>query len=96
MSPALGRVRRVGVCQSKLFAAIETNLIRPAFDGEDPAQVAMTTAEGKLENPTQRVHRSYNRAWRENVALTTICSPLFEGHSLTKRRSPAHYPMDCK
>lgn len=74
---ALGRVR-TAVRQIKLFAAIETHLIRPAFDGEDPAQVTMTTAEGELENPTQRVHRSYNRAWRREGGSTTIDSPLFE------------------
>jgi hypothetical protein len=59
MSPRLGCIRRASVRQIKLLAAIETNLVSPAFDGEDPAQVAMTTAEGELENPTQRVHPSY-------------------------------------
>jgi len=53
------------VRQVKLFSTIETDFVGPPFDGEHAAQVTMATAESKTENPTQRVHRSCDRAWRE-------------------------------
>ena len=58
MSATLGRARNVRIRQIKLFAAIEADFIRPAFDREYTAQVTVTTAEHELEHPTQRVHRS--------------------------------------
>jgi hypothetical protein len=58
ISATLGRARNVRIRQIKLFAAIETYLVRPAFDGEHAAHVTVATAERELEDPTQRVHRS--------------------------------------
>ena len=92
MSPALGCIRRARVREIKLFAAIETNLVSPAFDGEDPAQVAMTTAESELEHPTQRVHPSYNRAWRGEGGLNHHLLTAVGKHSLMKRHSADEYP----
>jgi hypothetical protein len=58
ISVTLGCARNMRIRQVKLFATIETDLIRPAFDREHTAQVTVTTAEHELEHPTQRVHRS--------------------------------------
>jgi hypothetical protein len=59
----------MGVRQVKFFPTIETDLVGPPFDGEHSAQVTVATAEGKTENPTQRVHRSYDRAWHEETGF---------------------------
>ncbi len=57
----LGSVRGVSVRQIKLFPAVKTDLVGPAFDGEHSAQVTGAAAKSELKNPTQRIHGSYDR-----------------------------------
>jgi hypothetical protein len=59
----------VSVRQVKLFPAVEADLVRSPLDSEHPAHVTVTTAERELEDPTQRVHRSCNHDWREEVGF---------------------------
>ena len=79
------------VRQIKLFAAVETDLVRPAFDGEHAAHVTVATAERELEDPTQRVHRSFDRVWREQTGLKRHSSAASE-HSLMECMPPGQYP----
>jgi hypothetical protein len=71
-SASLGRVRSVGYRQIELFSAIETDLVGPPFDCENAAHVAVTATEGELENPTQRVHQSYDQSGAEKLAASEI------------------------
>jgi hypothetical protein len=71
----------VGIGQLKFFSAIETDLVGPAFDGEDSAQLTVATAERELEDPTKRVHCFFNPGCPENAGMSMTCCDT-SGHSL--------------
>ena len=50
-------VSGVSIRQSKFVATIEANLVRPALNREDAADVTVVTAERELDHPMQGVHR---------------------------------------
>jgi hypothetical protein len=80
----------VSIGQLKFFSAIETDLVGPAFDGENSAQVTVATAERELEDPTKRVHRFFNPGCPENAGMNMTCCDT-SGHSLMESASTDYY-----
>jgi len=88
---AIRHARSYGVHQCpgivKFHSAVQADLIGPVLDGEHSTAVAVTTAEGKLENRKQRFHKSSAR-WRRSQ-LPLASSQASRERTLARARAMA-------
>jgi hypothetical protein len=63
-------INDVSIRQSKFVSTIEADLVRPLFDGEHATHMAVMTAKRELDDPMERVHRSWSRL-RSQVPLAS-------------------------
>ena len=77
--------RHAGEGISKLCSAIAANLVASAIDGENPAKVAVVTAEEEI----QRKHESLHIHSLEAINLLSLA----DIHKFARIQSRAHHEM---